>query len=77
MREPAILFQENPKSRRIGPDSFFRKWTSVQKPQRPCPEAVTSFCPSISPKVRAYRLRRNGREVIEEPLKAELLEKVP
>ena len=77
MRELAKLLQKNLKSRRSGPDSFFRKWTSVQRLQRPCPEAVTSFCPSISPKVRAYRLRRNGREVIEEPLKAELLEKVP
>jgi hypothetical protein len=32
---------------------------------------------TILPKARAYRPRRNGREVIEEPLKAELLEKVP
>ena len=32
---------------------------------------------SISPKAGAYVLRRNGTQVIEEPLKAELLEKVP
>ena len=32
---------------------------------------------SISPKAGAYRVRRKGAEVIEEPLKAEVLEKVP
>jgi hypothetical protein len=32
---------------------------------------------AISPQAGAYRLRRHGREVIEEPLKAELLGKAP
>jgi hypothetical protein len=32
---------------------------------------------TISPQAGAYRLRRNGNEVIEEPLKAELLDKIP
>ena len=77
MHEPAELFQEYPESPEIRTNSpFFRKWTCVEKPplrrRTPSTRVVT-----ISPKARAYRLRRNGRGVIEEPPKAELLEKVP
>jgi hypothetical protein len=32
---------------------------------------------TISPRVGAYQVRRHGKEVIEEPLKAEVLEKAP
>jgi hypothetical protein len=32
---------------------------------------------TISPRVGAYQVRRHGKQVIEEPLKAELLEKAP
>ena len=32
---------------------------------------------SISPRAGAYQVRRNGTQVIEEPLKAELLESAP